>query len=230
MFYSSPLLSNVIIWMIHLQYFDLSSKVRLWWSWRDISGMFKKRLNVGCLEFGPNALILDRALSKTVSWIFPHDQHLFWFPTIEVVIWQSRNNVLPEALQRDDLQRHNSSASSHVSVVTVNFTIINYTCKLLYQLPADMSLINQYIQIIPACRYTVWGLLTLWGWDLAQFSSLAKTPSLHSMIQCSSMGKDSILVAAMAMPKPISRTRPPTRWDTSENVSVSVIHCDNIFL
>lgn len=50
---------------------------------------------------------------------------------------------------------------------------------------------------------------TLCGWDLAQFSSRAKTPSLHSIIQCSSMGKDSILVAAMAMPNPISRTRPP---------------------
>lgn len=54
-------------------------------------------------------------------------------------------------------------------------------------------------------------LLTLCGWDLAQFSRRAKTPSLHSMIQCSSMGKDSNLVAAMAIPKPISRTRPPLR-------------------
>lgn len=64
--------------------------------------------------------------------------------------------------------------------------------------------------------------LTLWGWDLAQFSSRAKTPSLHSMIQCSSMGKDSTLVAAMAMPKPISRTRPPKRPERN------VTYCDDI--
>lgn len=63
------------------------------------------------------------------------------------------------------------------------------------------------------------GLPTLCGWDLAQFSSLAKTPSLHSMIQCSSMGKDSSLVAAMAMPKPISRTRPPTRQNEETCIS-----------
>lgn len=71
----------------------------------------------------------------------------------------------------------------------------------------NISSINQTKQIMSISNI----LPTLCGWCLAQFSSLAKTPSLHSMIQCSWMGKDSILVAAMAMPKPISRTRPPTR-------------------
>lgn len=66
---------------------------------------------------------------------------------------------------------------------------------------------------------------TLCGWDLAQFSSLAKTPSLHSMIQCSSMGKDSILVAAMAMPKPISRTRPPAARKLQQ--FESHLYCDD---
>lgn len=74
---------------------------------------------------------------------------------------------------------------------------------------SNISSINQTKQIMSISHAI--GLPTLCGWRLAQFSSLAKTPSLHSMIQCSSMGKDSSLVAAMAMPKPISRTRPPTR-------------------
>ncbi|CAI7991182.1 hypothetical protein GBAR_LOCUS645 [Geodia barretti] len=45
---------------------------------------------------------------------------------------------------------------------------------------------------------------------LAHSSSLAKTPSLHSTITCSwTAGNSCTLDAAMASPKPISRTRPP---------------------
>lgn len=109
--------------------------------------------------------------------------HLHWFHTIKVVVWQGGGDVLPEALQRNDLQRCSSSVSSNVDS-------------------------KHKLTLALSC------LVTLWGWHLAQFSSLAKTPSLHSMIQCSSMGKDSSLVAAMAMPKPISRTRPPTTRNT----------------
>lgn len=79
-------------------------------------------------------------------------------------------------------------------------------CKCACSTPATACLVKQSRE-----NQGFTTLPTLCGWDLAQLSSLAKTPSLHSMIQCSSMGSDSSLVAAMAMPKPISRTRPPTR-------------------
>lgn len=50
---------------------------------------------------------------------------------------------------------------------------------------------------------------TLCGCRWAQSWRRWKTPSLHSMIQCSSMGASCTLEAAIAMPKPTSRTRPP---------------------
>lgn len=53
------------------------------------------------------------------------------------------------------------------------------------------------------------GPRTLWGCSLAHSSSRRNTPSLHSTIQCSWMSNSCTLVAAMAMPKPTSSTRPP---------------------
>lgn len=52
---------------------------------------------------------------------------------------------------------------------------------------------------------------TLCGCRGAQSCRRRKTPSLHSMIQCSSMGACCTLEAAIAMPKPTSRTQPPRR-------------------
>lgn len=129
--------------------------------------------------------------------------NLVWFLTIKVVVWQGGNNFLPEALQRDNLQQqryqlHSSAARIHLISKT------GPTCSF----TANKWQAVKFFFFIPA---------TLCGWDLAQFSSLAKTPSLHSMIQCSSMGRDSILVAAIAMPKPISRTRPPATTDTRQS-------------
>lgn len=40
-----------------------------------------------------------------------------------------------------------------------------------------------------------------------------EAPSLYSMIQCSSMGASCTFVAAMAMPKPTSSTRPPRQTE-----------------
>lgn len=117
--------------------------------------------------------------------------------TIEVVVWQGGDDVLPQALQRDDLKQTQTPTS----------IICSRHCKLLL---AALNKRRGDKSPIKADDHRS-ALLTLCGWDLAQFSSLAKTPSLHSMIQCSAMGRDSSLVAAMAMPNPISRTRPPNK-------------------
>lgn len=143
--------------------------------------------------------------------------------TIKVTVWQGRCHLFPQAFQGNHLGagKKKKKAEDQRGPRTSHLLGRGQGLpreKAASPISADTSVLS-----------TVWGqglhpkqwadgdpqaeVGTLCGCRWAQSWSRWKTPSLHSMIQCSSMGASCSLEAAMAMPKPTSRTRPPEQTE-----------------
>lgn len=141
--------------------------------------------------------------------------------TIKVAVWQGRGHLLPQAFQGNHLGAGEKQKTDRESQGSRIFPPA--ARERAEELPREKTTSSIFAPPGPPApprkgprphRVVLRGDAqaeagTLCGCRWAQSWRRWKTLSLHSMIQCSSMGASCTLEAAIAMPKPTSRTRPP---------------------